>query len=392
MKLEVVFTRVMDQLTAGALDIHDRTIGQLNSGHPDFKAPRFFGDKQALYPVNIVFREGMALSQEWIEVNYRTLMKSISILCSEKEFNQYAELYLKSAYYEEPLFKTMLAGIDDHIGNTISEASAEYFKIHQHKMWSGITDDRRRVTDRVLFTYAEHAFAKKLHQVCPELAYSIVVYQSIFASYFADLQARIQDRISSEGSTPGLCQALAAITNLSQFKNTSNIISHFVPAIALIYAKNHYQSLENMDQLIIDPCYPPNIQDICEGVEFALKQGSFVHIVGDRTSMCPVKNALVSYSKTRIKALEPEKSMELIPYKSESDPSIWPDDVVYPLDEEVFNHRPGAMIYSIYKAIAFDPSVKERLETLRHVTVSRSKDLAPTPPTEEKGCPFFGKS
>lgn len=234
---------------------------------------------------------------------------------------------------EEPLFKTMLAGIDEHIGNTISEASAEYFKIHQHKMWSGITDDRRRVTDRVLFTYAEHAFTKKLHQVCPELAYSIVVYQSIFASYFADLQARIQDRMSSEGSTPGLCQALAAITNLSQFNNTSNIISQ-----------------------------------------------------------CPVKNALVSYSKTRIKALEPEESMELIPYKSESDPSIWPDDVVYPLDEEVFNHRPGAMIYSIYKAIAFDPSVKERLETLCHVTVSRSKDLAPTPPTEEKSCPFFKKS
>jgi len=184
-----------------------------------------------------------------------------------------------------------------------------------------------------------------------------------------------------------------ALGNLKQFGDIGNSMGSIVPAIALMYARNHYRYPDEIERLKIDDCCPPTIQDISDGVQFVFKQGGFHHKVGDRTSICPAKNALVGYSNTRLKTLEPEVPMELVPYESKSDKTIWPDSVVYPLDEDVFNKSPGAMIYSIYKAIAFNPDVKQRLQAL--INPAREDSQNPSEAaysTVAKGCPFSKKA
>ena len=383
------FEHIVDQISAGALDIHDPAIKHLDSLNPDFKTPNFYGDRQAKYTVGMVFREDIALSQDWILFNSKSLGRAIAVLCPKDGFNQYAEQYLKSPYFETDPLKTMMVDIGNKIGSKISEEEAAYFDLYKDKMWSGITDDRRRVSDRQLFTHQEQTFTKNLCKIFPELAYSLVIYQSIFVSYFEALQANIEQKIASDGPTQPLQNALVAINNLRQFRSINNMMQSVLPAVALMYAKNHYQYPEDIDKLQIDPSCPPNIQDISEGVEFAFKKGAFTHTVGDRTSICPASNALIAYSSTRLQNIEPAEAMESVPHKSNADKSIWPDDMIYPLDEDVFNHKFGSMIYSIYKTIHFNPLVKEKLQNPTMETAHLKSPEAPS--KEQVTCPFFRK-
>ena len=111
--------------------------------------------------------------------------------------------------------------------------------------------------------------------------------------------------------------------------------------------------------------------------------------MGDRTSICPASNALIAYSSTRLQNIEPAEAMESVPHKSNADKSIWPDDMIYPLDEDVFNHKFGSMIYSIYKTIHFNPVVKEKLQNPTMETAHLKLPEAPS--KEQVTCPFFRK-
>ena len=378
------FKQIVEKISAGALEIHDPAIKKLESGNPEFKAPGFFGDRQGKYTVGMVFHHEIQLSQEWIESNYQSINRAIKILCPQDVFNQYAEQYISSPYYDEGPLKTMLIAIESKLGCPVSKKIAESFGINQKKMYSGITDDRRRVDDRKLFTYAELEFTKNLYAVFPELIQSLVAYQSIFVAYFEDLRSNIEQKIKSDGFNQNLHDAVVAITNLTQFGDVANAMGSIVPAIGLMYAKNHYLYPEDIEKLKIDPHCPPNIQDICEGIEFAFKNGTFTHKVGERVSTCPARNAIISYSSTRLDILEPAEALESMQHKSNADKTVWPEDIDYSLDDSAFKGRLGSMIYSIYKIIHFNPIDKEKLKTLATPTKQDVK-----PQSEESRCPFL---
>lgn len=386
MKPEFDFKGILDEVSAGALEIKNPEIKQVDSGNPGFKAPQFFGDRRGEYPVGTVFYHDITLSQKWIDANYESINRAISILCPQDMFNQYANRYLQSPYYQAEPLKGMIRPIQDKIGCKLTAEQATFFKLFNDSLWSGITDHRPKVSDRRLFTLMEVKFAERLCQVFPELPYSIVIYQSIFVSYFEDLQMSIEQKIKSDGLTEHLNHALVAIQNFSQFKSISNSMGHMIPAVALLYARNHYLYPEDIDKLQIDPHCPPTIQDICEGVEFAFEKGLFTHKVGERTSSCPARRALIGYSNTRLPELEPEQPLESLEYKSKLDKLVWPEDRVYPLDEDVFNHRYGAMIYSIYKTIHLNPRLAADLTKLSNP--QQQENLLELAPEKLARCPF----
>ena len=129
------FEHIVDQISAGALDIHDPAIKHLDSLNPDFKTPNFYGDRQAKYTVGMVFREDIALSQDWILFNSKSLGRAIAVLCPKDGFNQYAEQYLKSPYFETDPLKTMMVDIGNKIGSKISEEEAAYFDLYKDKQY-----------------------------------------------------------------------------------------------------------------------------------------------------------------------------------------------------------------------------------------------------------------
>ena len=262
---------------SGGFDLYDRSFtDSLEVIEGLTKIPLYPGDRLFIGQAASVARK-MKIVQKMIDAHEKSIRDSLKFYAPPHIMQAFEQSFVTTDFLRNPSFLCLLKGC--YFPSPFFDGDT-YLPDELTGHWEA--PGRNHLPHRILYTSQEIFLAKKICMAIPEIAITLLAFQSSFIEYMQQLRlAILQDTSFLTEKERG--RGIKVLDEEAFQWQADPLMKKFLPSVTGHYYLNHQGDLSQ----------PPTEQDFNAGIGWSVRKGAFAHEAGGNKINCPASKTIL---------------------------------------------------------------------------------------------------